>query len=167
MLIKLLCAFPRRSRNRQSAVHIWCEIRTFQCEECWPDSNEISYKRYAVSSHTESALSGNDIRDTQTYEVEATLLPMSTCGNRGKDKRNISCTNNSYSGNNSNHTNDCNYTNAVRTFRLRDIYTHLNAQWNFEGANTSRVIFVPFCTDCIFPHFMQLITSVCCINWVY
>ena len=165
MLINLLCAFARRSRNRESAVHIWWDIRTFQC---WPDSEEISYKRYAVSSHTESVLSGNDnIRDTQTYEVGATLLPMSTCGNRGKDKTNISCTNNRDSGNNSNHTNDCNYTNAVRTFRLREIYTHLNAQWNHEGANTSRVILVHFCTDCIFPHFMQLITSVCCINWVY
>lgn len=152
-LIKLLCAFARRSRNRETAVHIWREIRTFQCEECWPDSDEISYKRYAVSSHTESVL-----RDTQTYGVGATLLPMSTCGNLGKQKTHISCTNNRDSGNNINHTNYCNYTNAVRTFPLREMYTHFSAQWNLEIANTSSVIFVPFCTDCNFSHFMQLIS---------
>jgi hypothetical protein len=161
MLTKLLCASARPSRNREPAVHISRESRTFQCEECWPDSEETSYKRHAVSSHTESALSGNDnVRDTRTYGVGATLLPMSTCGNRGKHKTNISCTNSRDSGNNSNHTNDCNYTKDVRTLWLREKYTQL------EGAHTNCVISVPSCTDCVFSHFMQLIRSVCCINWV-
>jgi hypothetical protein len=116
-LIKLLCAFAKHSSKRDRAVHIWWEVRTFQCEECWPDSEEMSYKRFSVSSHIESVLFGNDVRDIRTYEVGTTLLPMSECDNHGKHKTHISYTNNRDSGNNSNHTNYCNYTSAVRTFR--------------------------------------------------
>ena len=113
------------------------------------------------SAATQNQQSGNqNVRDTRTYGVGATLLPMSTCGNRAKHKTNISCTNSRDSGNNRDHTNDCNYTKDVRPLCLREKYTQL------EGANSSCVISVPSCTDCAFSHFNQLIRSVCCINWV-